>query len=413
MPVKLVDPKALKPGEKRSLRAQCDGEWERVTVDADGSFVVHNNAWKAQQYLEKNHKRSLGDLQGSALTTDIGRTTGPYTPPDPPPAGGFRPHPKQPSTSAPVGPTSKAQEVTSARTPDRVEVAQTPPAVNALRSEGQTPAGARQPPLGEPPRASTLQQEAQTRAVAHLITEGVEECRNNQRRGGVNVIKTRGPEDERPREILTSLPRSRHGEIDWHAEDLELSASQLLEMCRNGIPDNLQFSVAVEVLMVYGLEMEAVEATLRHPRRVEIRPESFEKTKHYPILGFYRGDVAIILGMRIPSAPQVIAAYVGSLLTPDGYTRPTPTTGGGGARRQQGLPKSWKASVRALRAEGAYINDEILTAQLADRVDVLYANQNLGKISIGEKVPRQQVESDYQRCLRKIAAIKMREEKSA
>src|SRR3954471_4538738 len=33
------------------LKEQCDGEWERVTVDHDGSFVVHNNALTARRFL--------------------------------------------------------------------------------------------------------------------------------------------------------------------------------------------------------------------------------------------------------------------------------------------------------------------------------------------------------------------------
>jgi hypothetical protein len=62
--------------------------------------------------------------------------------------------------------------------------------------------------------------------------------------------------------------------------------------------------VSDDVLATTGFVTEDVDAALRNPSRVEIRPESWEKTKRYPVLAFYRGDVQVILGMRTPTKPR-------------------------------------------------------------------------------------------------------------
>ncbi len=76
------------------------------------------------------------------------------------------------------------------------------------------------------------------------------------------------------------------------------------------------------------------------------------KDKRYPVLGFYRGDVTVILGLRQPVTPKVIAAYATSLLQHDTH-RVGHTGGGGGKRSASGLPCNPRQVVSQLGFGGA------------------------------------------------------------
>jgi hypothetical protein len=151
-----------------------------------------------------------------------------------------------------------------------------------------------------------------------------------------------------------------------------------------------------------------VIAAVRQARqRVEIRPESWDKEKRYPILGFHKGDCMVVVGMRQPSTPRVIAAYWTSLLV--GRPARVNRHGGGGAKKKVGLPSTPTATISRLTGMGAEIEGDPV---LSKTVKVTYKGQDLGKISCGA-VTKSVVESDYQRCLRKMQAIDRRQEAKA
>lgn len=221
---------------------------------------------------------------------------------------------------------------------------------------------------------------------------------------GVNILRAvRTPEEERARQRDTQLTWSRYsGEVDWSKIEVEASAHQLQRACARGLPAAIPFGYHPKVLAMYGLDFPMMESVIRAPHRVEIRPES--KQKGYPILAFHRGDVAVILGMQFPTKPAVIAVYVSPLLENDTY-RPG-GTGGGGARKKAGLPTSLQASVRTLRMVGIEIPEN--WDSTADKaVEASYKGKSLGKITVGV-VSKQQVQSDYQRALRRKQAIDQR-----
>lgn len=217
---------------------------------------------------------------------------------------------------------------------------------------------------------------------------------------GVRIVPAQH-EDTRPALSWTEAT----GTVDWDRYDVEASAFSLWVACAEGLPEAISFSYRDDVLALEGLNITTMETAVRFPDRVEIRPES--RDKGYPILGFHRGDVMVVLGMRIPRSPAVIAAYWTALLGHD--THRVEHVGGGGAKRQtgQGLPKTIKQSIKQLTLHGAMICEDWET-QPEKAVPVSYAGQDLGKITV-VGVNRQQVETDYQRTLRKINAIKQRE----
>lgn len=231
---------------------------------------------------------------------------------------------------------------------------------------------------------------------------------------GVNVVPAdRSAAEERERQQARRLQwtKALAGEPDWSRFDVMATASEILESLRGGLPGVFRVGYHPEVLALQGLDIGQVEAALRRPQYVEIRPESGEKK--YPILGFRRGDVFVILGMRTPTSPIVIAAYWSSLLdSPTG--RPfgqRAATGGGGSKKSAGLPTSPRALVTQLRARGGYVPENW---ELADKaVDVSYRGQDLGKITVGPGTGRKQVQTDYQRVVRKMQAIDRRLEAAA
>jgi transcriptional regulator with XRE-family HTH domain/uncharacterized coiled-coil protein SlyX len=199
----------------------------------------------------------------------------------------------------------------------------------------------------------------------------------------------------------------RDGEGSWSDDELQATAYQLLVKCMDGLPENIAFDYKDDVLATAGFVEEDVIAAVRHPSRVEIRPESWDKEKRYPILGFHKGDCMVVVGMRQPSTPRVIAAYWTSLLSADRHT--VNRHGGGGAKKKVGLPSTPTATISRLTGMGAEIEGDPV---LSKTVKVTYKGQDLGKISCGA-VTKSVVESDYQRCLRKMQAIDRRQEAKA
>lgn len=185
---------------------------------------------------------------------------------------------------------------------------------------------------------------------------------------------------------------------------LTAHSTALLDLCKDGLPMNLGYDFKEDVLAMYGLDHDLLEAALRNPERVEIRPETHTQDKRYCILGFYRGDLEIILGMRSPSTPRVIAAYAGSRLAHDTH-RPGVSGGSGGSKATapKGLPKSSRQVATRLRARGALVTLDMVE----DTTEVHYKDQMLGRIACNGD--RATCEADYQRTIRRMEAIDRRE----
>lgn len=187
--------------------------------------------------------------------------------------------------------------------------------------------------------------------------------------------------------------------------ELDATANDMRMACDRGLPAAVPYMIRDDVLALEGFDESAVERALREPDRVEIRPETAEKK--YPVLGFRRGDVVVILGMRTPRNPAIIAAYWTSLLSGYDPKAHRDRTGGGGSKAASGLPTTPKAVIKRLKMMGAAVDLDPSSVSAAT-AEVRYDGQSLGKISIGEHVDRATVESDYQRMQRKIHAIDLR-----
>lgn len=186
-------------------------------------------------------------------------------------------------------------------------------------------------------------------------------------------------------------------------EDLDSTAYQLLVKCMDGLPEQYGYDYKEDVLATAGFVREDVDAALRQPHRVEIRPESWDKEKRYPVLGFHRGDVSVILGMRTPEKPRVIAAYWGSMLQAD--THHVNRSGGGGSKKSTGLPTNPGQVMARLREKGCEIPEPVDEKP----VEVTYKGQSLGKIMTARTTTKVTAQTDYQRTLRKMQAIDRRE----
>jgi transcriptional regulator with XRE-family HTH domain len=197
-----------------------------------------------------------------------------------------------------------------------------------------------------------------------------------------------------------SPPQSTNGVSD---ADLDATAYQLLVKCMNGLPEEFGYDYKDDVLATAGFQQEDVDAALRNPQRVEIRPESWDREKRYPILGFHRGDVSVILGLLTPAKPRVIAAYWTSLLSTD--THRVNHIGGGGSKKSAGLPSNPGQVMARLRAAGCEIPEPVGEKP----VDVTYKGQGLGKIMTARTTTKITAQADYQRTLRKMQAIDRRE----
>lgn len=195
-----------------------------------------------------------------------------------------------------------------------------------------------------------------------------------------------------------------------HSDDqLVRTAEEMRELCLGGLP--VGYHISTEVLAVEGFNEEDISAALREPHRVTVRTgDMLGKDKRYPVLSFRRGDVNVIVGLQTPSNPRVIAAYWTSLLAgydPSVHRGGSGSTGGGGARRAEGLPNTPSNMVKRLRAMNVEVDPEW---QMTDGpVSVSYEGQDLGKITVGARATKTQVQSDYQRIVRKVAAIDQRQ----
>lgn len=226
-----------------------------------------------------------------------------------------------------------------------------------------------------------------------------------QRRQQIAEPSPKGKEGpEQPEIADLVVPHIIEGDDD-HAianRHIALQGVKLAESFRRGMPRQLGYTVKADVQILFGWDADLCDDVLRHPERIEVRPESFEAEKRYVVLSFKRGDIEVIMGFRNPKNPAVIAMYHHSLLAHDTHIVGHAGTGGGGSRGETGLPKTGKQVAARLQGMQAKVdfNEDETTAE------VFFAGQSLGRIMT--RGDRKKSESDYQRMQRKITAIKDR-----
>lgn len=217
--------------------------------------------------------------------------------------------------------------------------------------------------------------------------------------GGVTVVGADGK--VKTSEMLTVEADPDAPPLEPHEADA--TTYDVYEDCKGGFAG--KFTYHPDVLALYGLDQDQCAAAIRQPQRVEIRPES--KSKGYPVLAFIRGDMRAILGFRNRNEPAVIAAYWLALMQHD--THRVDHVGGGGAKREAGsttgVPTNPKTLMRRLRSLGAQVVEDAH----GEKASVKYAGQDLGKVSIANRTAKAVVQTDWQRCQRKIHAIAQRE----
>lgn len=363
------DVKQLHPAVRKMLKAQCDGEWDRVTVnDEDGCFTVHNNPGRALRAVQT------------------------VTPaPTPPPAVPAPPAPVQ-AVAAPSVVTPLPRR--TAPVPMNVEKKPSRRITQRRKRRERAEAEAAHASRPTTPRPLPSRREP-TPDVAALKDAFAKRCGTGDAGGGVRIVSAH--REPVPDAHTWSFDPAT---IDWDGVDYAQPVVILRDCLRHGLPPRVPFQYHAEVLAMYGVAFEAVDAAIRHPHRVEIRPES--RAKKYPILAFHRGDVTAIVGFRTPQHPMCIAVYVYSMLQHD--THHAVSAGGGGARKQTGLPNNVRSMISRLRAEGADVRIADPAAKVAS---VIFQGQDLGKITIGN-APRDTVQSDWQRTVRRMQAVKNR-----
>jgi hypothetical protein len=367
---------------RRVLKMQCDGDWSRVTVDDDGSFLVHNNALQAQRFLGQggsSNGRTPGFSPANAGSTPA------------PPAVLRTPPARAQAAPAPASPGQVPEPY-----PDEPEPPRTrwqPPPAEPLLTETK-------PKRRKQPAPAKKAVDPQLAALATMIgSEAAPKIIP-----GVSVVEL--PKDERTDGSGRLFDQGIGEAPDWATVNVDLAAYRLQERCRRGLPESIAFTVHPEVMALYGVDWELTKSAVRNPERVEVRPET--RQKKYPILAFYRGDIEVILGMRLPKSPAIIAIYVGSRLEADTHHVGSGKSGGGGARKTQGLPKNPRQVVNQLRSAGAVIQDE--GSWFGEKqTGVTFRGQDLGKINVDPNTARSVCETDYQRVLRRINGIKERE----
>lgn len=209
---------------------------------------------------------------------------------------------------------------------------------------------------------------------------------------GVNVISERPA----PRDVVVKYEKPASKPFGENTVELALQLTEYLDKFLHGLPEDVTFIYRDEVLGLDGMDPQVVEDTLRNPHWVEIA-EADSYRKGYPIIRFHKADLTTVLGLRNPQEPAVIAHYRGEDPRAKQPAIEDPRN------LEKGSPWNPADSIRRLRRLGADVEwDE---RDNVSAVPVTFQGQDLGKITVGT-VSRDQVEIDYQRTLRKIAAIR-------
>lgn len=339
-------------GMKQVLRISCGGDWDRVVYDPrDGSFTTHNN-------------KLMADRARARITGTV----------DQPVSASLQLVWKSAEDIDPCERCkSRAHET---------RLCDVPPAVEVVEVERP-----KLVPAPEPKRKMVSVDMAEL-ANALGVKKVVE---------ATTTIVTQ-PKKEHVDPSVWVPPTGKP--FDWEQVDLKQSTSRFAQQWARGLPAGVGFSYLPDVLALWGLDTELTEAVLRNPESVEVRPESFHTNKRYPVLGFKRGDVQVILGMRDPVHPCIIAVYVASRLEADEH-RVNHHGGGAGGKSETGLPKTAGQLRSRLEAAGCDLRID-LDKQTAE---VTYKGRSLGKVNVDRHLPRAAVETEWQRTQRRIAGV--------
>lgn len=188
---------------------------------------------------------------------------------------------------------------------------------------------------------------------------------------------------------------------DWDGSELADKAWRLVARVREGLGDRCPLAFHDDVTALHGVDLEQVESVARRADRVEVDPST--GWNRYPILKFHRGDNMVVIGFREPTLPMILAAYFTGWA---GQGDLRERRGGGGARKSGGLPNTPSKMLVALRRAGAAIEEP---SPMDKVVQVKYKGQDLGKVPVDPKTSKKDVESAFQRTLRRIDGLNQRE----
>ena len=349
--------RALPLAHRRVIAAQCEGDWLRCTHDADGGITIHNRP-----------QMTRTELTPSGETARVLKRRGVSVP------------------KAPKTPLRRVHLVNDRKaTVDRSKVA-IPPAIPRMVPPEPLPSTA---VVQEPAPFTPAFSSGSVVAWSSDQTKVIDSATKIRILPGP-LSNGRGILEEPKDEAL------------WRVENgWEDTIGYVAQRCATGVPPECDLQVHQGVLAMWGIDLNLIESVARNPEHVVIAPESFEKK--YPVIRFRRGDVLTVIGFQRPRTPSIIAAYVSAKLIPDDH-KTQRMTGGGGARKREGVPTRPSALIRALQELGAQLDIDLTT----NRAVVTYQGNNLGQIEVGERVAKDTCTSSYQRMQRKIHAIAAR-----
>lgn len=353
---------------RRLIASQCDGDWRRCTLDSDGGITIHNRP-----------QITRTELAPTGQTAKVLRKAGVAVP---------RP---------PRAPLKRVELVDDRPSRERVVIPRALTKIPETKPEIVPPPVHPLPPPTTkltPPPAPLAFSEPEPESVIAWSSD------KSQRPAPSRIIRVMPGKASTGRGILDDPS----DEALWRDEQgWETTVGYVHQRCKNGIPDVCDIQIYAEVLALYGVDLEMAESVARNPSHVVIAPETYEKK--YPVLRFRRGDLMAVVGFKQPRTPMMIAVYVDALLMPDdSKPQRMSGTGGGGARKRQGVPTRPTMLLKALKELGATLEIDVDK----QRATVKFKDQDLGQVEIADTVSKETVETSYQRMQRKIHAIQAR-----
>lgn len=370
---------------RAALKTECGGDWSRVTLDFDGSFIVHNQP------------------QANGLSTNVSKPRAVRKPvvvkPEPPavkPVPRPVPEPPRPAPVWTLKPSPVAKATVEPPIPQQVMSCPNP------QKEGRfsTKAEALEM-MGRLQRASFYDGEplnvyscvCGTWHVGHLkkrssaIQDDFEEDQGADPKW--DLIDP-SPEPEEP--ILPGV----FTEYDWQV-DFTSKLFELMTRVKFGVGFKCPLRVSSDVTALHGVDVKQVIAVARRCDRVEVDASS--ATRKYPVLRMYVGDTISVVGFRQTVAPRIIAAY---FRNQDLGSAKEKGVGGGGSRKQSGLPGSPSALLARIRNIGVEVPPDIHL--MVSTFEVIYKGQSLGTISL-KPGPKSDFGNAWQRIQRRVNAI--------
>lgn len=200
--------------------------------------------------------------------------------------------------------------------------------------------------------------------------------------------------EQRSESLYRTLPGSG---AERDPEKLAGNAYHLSQACISGIPEEFPVEYHADVLALVGVDLAIAETTVRRPERVVIAEQTGEKG--YPVLRFHRGSVVVAVGFR-DAQPMILAVYLAEQI--DRTRAASGTSGSGGSRRKEGVPRTVAQLVKRLKELGVTFDQD------EEHPVVLFEGNDLGKITLTRVRSKDDIESDWQRIQRKVDAIQRR-----